>query len=109
MRYGAVRDLSPGWVAIRNHFAIVGLRNIGGNLAVGKKFCFWNGPDAIMGTVIGVSTSDDGYPFLEVSNRRFAGLEVRGILLLRDGGALLNTTATEPGYGRIPGTLDLFD
>ena len=73
---------------------------------VGKKFRFGDGRDEVVGTITGLSSSDDGLPFLEVSNKRFAGLEIKGILL--DGVASLITTAQEDAYRYFPGNLVFF-
>lgn len=70
---------------------------------IGRKITFSDDRDAMVGTITGISTTDDGRPLVEVSNRFFSGLMVKYLLLERSGKATLFTTAKEKEYAGIPG------
>lgn len=67
------------------------------------SFRFASGDDMIVGIVTGISTTVDGLPCIEISNRRFAGLVISNILLKGHDEAYLMTTTPEPGYRQIEG------
>lgn len=69
------------------------------------SFRFMSLGDMIVGHVTGVSTTDDGLPAIEVSNRLFAGLTIKEILLKGCDEAYLFTTAPEPGYREFEGEI----
>lgn len=78
---------------------------------LGKKFSFEDGRDKIYGLITGISTTDDGLPLIEVSNKKFSGLKVVDILIVgnynTEKNALLFTEATEPHYHQIAGNLTI--
>jgi hypothetical protein len=74
---------------------------------LGMRFLFSGGLDAMFGTITELTTCDDGLPVIEVSNKRFAGLRIKHIVLKDEHKATLITTATEEAYRWFPGTFTL--
>ena len=72
---------------------------------LGRPFSFYDGKYEMVGTITGLQTSDDGLPMFEISNRVFAGLKVKRIIVLdKTGKAQLITNAKEKEYHWIDGT-----
>jgi hypothetical protein len=64
--------------------------------AIGRMFWFKSGDDEIAGTIASVATGDLGLPMVEVSNKIFAGWNIRHILVGANGHATLFTNRSVP-------------